>query len=60
MADFYRRRKPLRAIEIKIRLHAPASGAILNNISRLLERYLKHMKIDFRSIDVRAKLDEDE
>lgn len=50
----------LRRIEIKIRLNVPESSAILNDISRLIERYLKRNKIEFHSIDARVKFDDDE
>ena len=44
----------------KIRLNVPESSAILNDISRLIERYLKRNKIEFHSIDARVKFDDDE
>ena len=44
----------MRRIEIKTRLNVPESSAILNDISRLIERYLKRNKIEFHSIDARA------
>ena len=50
----------MRRIEIKIRLNVPESSAILNDISRLIERYLKRNKIEFHSIDARVKFDDDE
>ena len=50
----------MRRIEIKIRLNVPESSAILNDISRLIERYLKRNKIEFHSIDARTKFDDDE
>ena len=50
----------MRRIEIKIRLNVPESSAILNDISRLIERYLKRNKIEFHSIDASVKFDDDE
>lgn len=50
----------MRRIEIKIRLNVPELSAILNDISRLIERYLKRNKIEFHSIDARVKFDDDE
>lgn len=50
----------MKSIEVKIRLCAPASGVILNNISKLLERYLIRERIGFRRIDVMVKFDDDE
>lgn len=50
----------MRAIVIKIRVNAPASGSILNDISKVLERFLKRKHIEYHSIDVAAKLDENE
>lgn len=59
LAGFYKE-AALRRIEIKIRLNVPESSAILNDISRLIERYLKRNKIEFYSIDARVKFDDDE
>lgn len=50
----------MRRIEIKIRLNVPESSSILNDISHLIERYLKRNKIEFQSIDARVKFDDDE
>lgn len=50
----------MRRIEIKIRLNVPESSVILNDISCLIERYLKRNKIEFHSIDARVKFDDDE
>lgn len=50
----------MKAIVIKIKLHCDGCGGILNEISKILERYLKRKGILFHSIDVAVKFDENE
>jgi hypothetical protein len=50
----------MRAIVIKIKLHVPASGTLLHDLSRAIERYLKKQGVQFERIDAAVKLDEDE
>lgn len=54
--DMEPRAKKVKEVEEKM----TSSSAILNDISRLIERYLKRNKIEFHSIDARVKFDDDE
>ncbi len=50
----------MKSIIIKIRLRFPVNGTLLNDLSRLLEHYLKNRGIPFGRIDAAVKLDENE
>ncbi len=50
----------MKGIIIKIKFHLKIPGAILNDISKLLGKYLKRKGIGFQSIDVIGKFDENE
>ena len=59
-ATMYLRSDNVKSIIIKIRLRFPVNGTLLNDLSRLLEQYLKNMGIPFGCIDASVKFDENE
>lgn len=50
----------MRNIIIKIKFCAPVSGKILNEVSKILERYLKRNKIDYGCIDASIECSEND